>query len=176
MMSTENKEPKRTFLGKLWRGIVKNNIPLGDTLVSVIDGGNPIEILDAVKKDTYLTQEHKDILLAEMDKDLKEQELDMKDRASARGMQSNIATSTNSTELSKNFIYYLASFWSIVGGLYIFAITFFELENTRAADTVLGFLLGTIVSTIITFFFGSNVASKDQNDASVAKKLGGLIK
>ena len=32
---------KGTFFGNLWRGVVKNNIPMGETIVAAIDGGNP---------------------------------------------------------------------------------------------------------------------------------------
>ena len=67
---------KRTFFGKLWRSIVKNNIPLGDTIVNAIDGGNPIEILSAIKSDDKITVEQKEMLIAEMQKDVQlEQEL-----------------------------------------------------------------------------------------------------
>ena len=43
-------DKKRTFFGKLWRSIVKNNIPLGGTIVSAIDGGNASDIISAIHK------------------------------------------------------------------------------------------------------------------------------
>ena len=63
---------------------------------------------------------------------------------------------------SKRFIYYLATFWSVTGAAYLFLATFTTVVNPKMADTVLGFLLGTIVATIITFFFGSSQGSKDK--------------
>jgi multisubunit Na+/H+ antiporter MnhE subunit len=50
--------------------------------------------------------------------------------------------------------------------VYICAITFLTIpENSvRFADTILGFLLGTIVATILQFFFGSSKSSKDKTD------------
>jgi hypothetical protein len=63
---------------------------------------------------------------------------------------------------SKRFVYYLAVFWSVVGAAYLFFATFVTVANPKMADTVLGFLLGTIVATIINFFFGSSQGSKDK--------------
>ena len=73
---------------------------------------------------------------------------------------------------SKRYVYYLASFWSIVGVVYIFFITFAPIpeSNVRFADTVLGFLLGTILATIINFFLGSSKSSADKNQLLVDKK------
>jgi uncharacterized membrane protein len=88
------------------------------------------------------------------------------DRASARSMQ--VAALNQSDTFAKRFIYYFATFWSISSALYIAFITFGEIPeaNVRFADTILGFLLGTIVATIVQFFFGSSDSSK-QKDASL---------
>lgn len=66
---------------------------------------------------------------------------------------------------SKRYVYYLATFWSFVAVGYIFLITFLTIPeaNVRFADTTLGFLLGTIVATIINYFFGSSKSSLDKN-------------
>lgn len=64
---------------------------------------------------------------------------------------------------SKRFVYYLSAFWSMFAVLYIVWITFATIpaDNVRFADTILGFLLGTVVSTIINFYLGSSAATKD---------------
>lgn len=67
---------------------------------------------------------------------------------------------------SKRFVYYLATFWSFVCVIYIFFITFGNIpeSNIRFADTILGFLLGTIIATIINFFLGSSKGSADKQE------------
>ena len=94
-------------------------------------------------------------------------ELEQKDRDGARHMQE--VALAQADVFSKRFIYYLAAFWSIFAVVYICAITFLTIPETsvRFADTILGFLLGTIVATILQFFFGSSKSSKDKTDAMI---------
>jgi hypothetical protein len=63
---------------------------------------------------------------------------------------------------SKRFLYYFAIGWSLFCALYIAFITFGEIPeaNIRFADTILGFMLGTLVAQIFNFFFGSSEGSK----------------
>ena len=67
----------------------------------------------------------------------------------------------------KHFIYYYAWFWASTSVLYFFCVTFVTLpEGGRDfANIILGFLLGTAVATIISFFYGSSKSSKDKTDA-----------
>ena len=60
---------------------------------------------------------------------------------------------------SKRFIYYFAIFWSVFAVVYLTGITFIEIpkENVRFADTTVGFLLGTVVATLIGFFYGNSI-------------------
>lgn len=50
---------------------------------------------------------------------------------------------------------------------YVAAITFLPLpaENARFADTVLGFILGTVMATPIGFFYGSSKSSQAKDQA-----------
>lgn len=84
--------------------------------------------------------------------------------ASARQMQEHALA--QSDRFAKRFVYYLAALWSVAGILYVFLITFTEVISERSADTVLGFLMGTIVSTIINYFYGSALPA----DAALHKK------
>ena len=87
------------------------------------------------------------------------------DTANARSMQ--VEALKHGDKFSKRFVYYFATFWSIAAAFYIAMITFGEIPaaNVRFADTILGFILGTIIATIVQFFFGSSQGSKDKEEA-----------
>lgn len=86
------------------------------------------------------------------------------DTQSARQMQT--AALSQSDLFSKRFIYYFAMFWAVVAAIYIGFITFAPIPeaNIRFADTILGFLLGTLVSQIISFFYGSSSSSQSKDE------------
>lgn len=67
-----------------------------------------------------------------------------------------------SDKFIKQFPIWLAIVWSLASMFYVGFITFGHIpaENVRFADTILGFLLGTVVATIINFYFGSSDNSK----------------
>lgn len=127
-------------------GLVKQAAGLIDNLVTSDEERELLKI-----KFKQLVQDHE----AEL------QRLAHENTASARDMQK-IAL-TQDDRFSKRFVYYLALLWSAAGIVYVFLATFTEVVNDRIADTVLGFLMGTIVSTIINYFFGSALPSTTQN-------------
>jgi len=89
----------------------------------------------------------------------------LKDMENARNMQ---VVALNQDDLfSKRFIYYFAMVWSVFAMLYMTAITFYDIpkDSIRFADTIQGFLLGTIVAQIIAFFYGSSIGSKQKTEA-----------
>lgn len=93
---------------------------------------------------------------------LEEIKLANADRDSARKMQ--IAALEQNDKFSKRFVYFMAAFWSLIGAVYLFMVTFTKVAHNEHANTIIGFLLGTIVATIINFFFGSSEGSKKKTD------------
>jgi hypothetical protein len=93
-----------------------------------------------------------------------------KNTADARAMQ--VAALNQDDKFSKRFVMYLATFWSLTAVVYIFLITFTNIPelNVRFADTILGFLLGTVVATILNFFLGSSASSKEKTEVLAGMK------
>lgn len=86
------------------------------------------------------------------------------DTANARAMQ--VAALGQDDKFSKRFVYIFAAYWSLVSSAYIGFITFGEIpaNNVRFADTILGFLLGTLIATIIQYFYGSSRSSSGKTE------------
>lgn len=83
-----------------------------------------------------------------------------------------VRRSKQKDNFSSRFIYYLAAFWSISSALYIAAITFVVIPkgNERIVDTILGFLLGTIISTLVNYFYGTSSSSLTKNEMLLESK------
>lgn len=91
------------------------------------------------------------------------------DRADARTMQK-VALQGDDI-VAKLFVYYFGAFIVTVSFIYIGAITFIAIpkDNIRFVDTVLGFMLGTLVATVVQFFFGSSDGSKKKTQIMATK-------
>jgi hypothetical protein len=96
--------------------------------------------------------------------ELEHAKLDLANVSNARHMQEVALQQDDS--FAKHFIYYFATFWSCCAALYIGFITFGVIpeDNVRFADTILGFILGTVIASIMNFFFGSSKSSRDKTD------------
>lgn len=126
---------------------------------------DPKAALDAMREDQAKVHELKLKLIDIYDT---ESQREADDRANARSMQ--IAALSQSDTFSKRFVYVFASIWSVFAMLYIIGITFWPIpqDSVRFADTILGFLLGTVIASLFTFFYGSSKGSKDKDDAIAA--------
>ncbi|MBS3796710.1 hypothetical protein [Pseudoalteromonas sp. BDTF-M6] len=128
---------------------------------TLTNSATPEEALARVQQSEELQNQLKMMLVN------RENELDklaFQNTQSARQMQ--ISALNQDDKFSKRFIYYYAWFWSIVTALYIGLITFTEIPeaSTRFADTILGFILGTVVASILNFFFGNSRDNSRRNE------------
>jgi hypothetical protein len=127
----------------------------------------PEDVLAAISADPEIRLKaivaNNDFVLKQRDQDIEELKIYFKDTESARGMQGEALKQTDI--FAKRFIYYYASALSFLTILYIFLVTFIDLPagNRRLADTILGFLLGQVLATVIQFFFGTNAGSLAKN-------------
>ena len=152
-----------------------------DLISSAIDGGADkakeyIEDKTGIKLDRNLTDEQvaelkkfemtskielEKLALANKQEDNRASEAAQKIQAdeygNARNMQ--IENLKQDDKFSKRFVYYFAIFWSAFAVIYLTGITFAEIpkENIRFADTIVGFLLGTIIATMFGFFYGNSI-------------------
>lgn len=90
-------------------------------------------------------------------------EIDLKNMDGARNMQ--LKAMDSDDPLVRRFVYFFISFWSILSAVYIGCITFADIpdENVRFADTILGFVLGTMVASMFQFLLGSSLGSRNKD-------------
>lgn len=91
-------------------------------------------------------------------------EAEIKDKANARDMAK--AAMQSSDPFVRRFTYYFITVWSVFAMTYIPLITFSQIpqENVRFADTILGFMLGTVMASMFSFLLGSSFGSRQKDD------------
>jgi hypothetical protein len=101
--------------------------------------------------------------ITKKNQELEEIKIDNANTSDARDMQKEALKQTD--VFSKRYIYYFSTVWSVISMVYIFLITFQTIPaaNVRFADTILGFLLGTVIATMFNFFLGSSKSSLDKS-------------
>jgi membrane protein required for beta-lactamase induction len=137
--------------------------PLGGLAITAL--ANKFGVADDVKAVTTAILGDPDAAQKLAELDLRQFELENADRDSARHMQETALQQDD--KFAKHFIYWFAWFWSVGSMAYFFAITFGQVPPSGKdfGNIILGFLLGTAVATIISFFYGSSKSSKDKTDA-----------
>jgi hypothetical protein len=137
--------------------------PAGGAAVSAI--ARHLGVADTVEAVTQAVKADPDAALKLAQIDLETLKTQHANTENARAMQ--VAALQQSDVFSKRFTMYLTTFWSIAAAVYIGFITFSIIPetNVRFADTILGFILGTVIATMLNFWFGSSIGSKEKGEA-----------
>ena len=139
---------KGTFFGNLWRGVVKNNIPMGETIVAAIDGGNPIQVIKAITEDKNIPAKDKEMMLADLQQDVIEMQEVTKRWES--DMSSNSWLASNIRPLSLAFL---------TLSLFIYVILDSSLEGFKIASEWVS-LLGNLLMLVYGGYFGARTLEK----------------
>jgi len=120
-------------------------------------------VADTVEAVTKAISADPDAALKLAQIDLDKLKAEYANTADARAMQ--VAALNQSDVFAKRFTMYLTAFWSVCAAIYIGFITFGVIpdNNVRFADTILGFILGTVIATMLNFWFGSSIGSKEKD-------------
>lgn len=155
-----------TFLTETLSVLLKNNLP--GLAQSVLDKGleyveqkTGVQLTPSISEADLVTLRQMEIAHEEF-----QIQADNQNTADARSMQKQALQQDDL--FSKRFTPYLATAWSFSSIVYIFCISFFPVPepNLRLVDTILGFILGTIIATIINFFFGSSSSSRSKDSVN----------
>lgn len=151
---------------------IANALGVTDTVSNWFGGNNGNEIADKVLKVTQavtgttslsstIEAIQDPVMAAKVEEALMQHELEFNklafgDKKDARDLQEKSLESGD--KFANRFLYYFSFYWAIVASGYLFAITFIGIPDqaVRFADTILGFLLGTIIAGIISFFYGAS--------------------
>jgi len=139
---------KGTFFGNLWRGVVKNNIPLGETIVDALDGGNPIDVIKAITKDKDIPVKDKETMLADLEQDVMEMQEITKRWES--DVSSNSWLASNIRPLSLAFL---------TLSLFIYIVLDSALEGFKIDDEWVS-LLGNLLMLVYGGYFGARTLEK----------------
>lgn len=158
------------LLAGIVSSLIQNNLP--KVAQAVVDKGldyvqektgielKPDMSQEEVKALREAAQKHEEFMVEQANKNTD----------SARQMQ--IAALQQDDKFSKRFVMYLAIFWSVASCTYIGFVTFSQIPeaNLRFVDTLLGVCIGTVITTILNFFYGSSAGSKAKQDLIEGKK------
>ena len=95
--------------------------------------------------------------------DMQKMELQLQEMQSARNMQLEAMKSTD--PLVRRFVYFFIAFWSVWSAVMLPFMVFGDIpeDNVRFADTILGFLLATMIGSMFGFLLGSSLGSKEKD-------------
>lgn len=135
--------------------------PMGGMAVKMI--AEKLGVPDSVESVTQAIQADPNLAFKLQELDLKAFEKEVEDRKDARAMTTVALQSDD--PFVRRFTYYFIAAWSIFAMIYIPFMTFSEIpeKNVRFADTILGFLLGTVVASMFAFLLGSSFGSRQKD-------------
>ena len=135
--------------------------PMGGMAVKAI--ADKLGVADTVEAVTQAMQNDPDAAAKLAQIDLEQFKAEAADRADARAMQ--VAALQSDDPFVRRYVYYFITCWSIFSMVFIPAIVFLDIPegNERFADTILGFLLGTMVASMFSFLLGSSLGSKTKD-------------
>ena len=151
--------------------LLKNAAPAVATAVAGPMGGMAIKMIadkigvgNSVAEVTQALQADPDLALKLQELDLKAFEKEIEDRKDARAMATVALKSDD--PFVRRFTYYFIAAWSVFAMIYIPCMTFLDIpdKNVRFADTILGFLLGTVVASMFAFLLGSSFGSRQKDN------------
>jgi len=161
-------------MNEVLAGLLKNIAPGLATVVAGPLGGMAVKAIadklgvsETVEAVTAAIQADPEAAMKLAEIDLRQFEAEVKDRDGARAMQ--VAALQQDDWFAKNFLYIFTSAWSIFAMGYFVFVTFGSVpaSGVRMADTILGVLIGTVLTGFFNFFFGSSKSSKDKTDAMI---------
>lgn len=150
--------------------ILKSAAPALATVVAGPMGGMAVKAIaeqlgveDTVEAVTAHLEANPDAALALAQIDLEQFKVQAAEMANARAMQ--LAAMQSDDPFVRRYVYYFITAWSVFAMVFIPAIVFSDIPegNERFADTILGFLLGTMVASMFSFLLGSSLGSKQKD-------------
>ena len=147
-------------------GVLGYDVPAEkESIAEAVSGANQEQLLKIKELDYAFQMKMQELGFDTLDSMVK---AEVSDKASARQMQ--VEALKQDGWFAKNFVYLLATFWTVASVVYIGFVTFGDIPaaNVRFADTILGFVLGTVIATIINFFMGTSFSSRIK-DESISK-------
>lgn len=172
-MSKERKKLKDTKLGVFLRekvphvlDIVGNYLP-NDGVLGIVKN---IVDRESKKEDSKITKEDLEQFNKHYENELKELELHIENTKNARELQKE---ALNQDDLfSKRFIYIFSLVIYLTVILLVLLLCFIDIpsENRDLIYMCLGVLMGTGISSIIQFFFGSSIGSKQKTNEIIKMK------
>ena len=135
--------------------------PAGGLVVKAIS--EKLGVAPTVEAVTHALEQNPELALKLREIDTKQFELEVVDRANARAMA--MLAIQSDDPFVRRFTYYFIGFWSAFAMIVIPCMIFLPIPeaNVRFADTILGFLLGTVIASMFAFLLGSSFGSRQKD-------------